>query len=102
MYSGVADKKVEMLFGDLDVTPAKVTELQLTEAILEWVAADLGITVLPRWAVGRYYTSGAVALLPVECATMQRTWFAATLGDDRPEYLQHLIDLIVQRPPTEL
>ena len=38
----------------------QLSTLQLTEAILELVKADLGITVLARWAVEPSLASGAV------------------------------------------
>jgi DNA-binding transcriptional LysR family regulator len=41
-------------------TPASVQFLQVTEAIIELVKADMGVSALARWMVLPHITSGAV------------------------------------------
>jgi LysR family transcriptional regulator for metE and metH len=62
------------------VVPAKVSYIQLTEAILEMVKAGLGVTALPRWSVEPAIRAGAVIALRITRRGIQRRWAAATLS----------------------
>lgn len=59
------------------VTPAQITELHLTEAILETVKAGLGLTVMARWAVAPQLREGSLKAVPVTEAGLVRHWWAA-------------------------
>ena len=56
--------------------PARVEEVKLTEAIIELVKANLGISALARWAVEPFLASGAVIALPIPPRGLQRQWSA--------------------------
>lgn len=61
------------------VVPARMSYLQLTEAIVEMVKAGLGVTALPRWSVEPAIRSGSVVALRVTRRGVLRQWSAATL-----------------------
>jgi LysR family transcriptional regulator for metE and metH len=66
------------------VEPARVSEVPLTEAILELVKAGLGISVMARWAIEPALKSGAACAVRVTRRGVFRSWTAVTLRD-RPE-----------------
>jgi LysR family transcriptional regulator for metE and metH len=78
-----------------DVVPDRTTQLQLTEAILELVAAGLGVTVLARWAVAPRVRSGSVVAVRLTEGGFLRKWYVATRADDPgATYQRDLIDLL--------
>ena len=82
------------------VRPAKLQQVQLTEAIIELVKAGLGIAVLARWAVAPYVKAGALRAVPLTRRGFTRTWSAATLKDmARVPYVRDFIDLVAKHPP---
>jgi LysR family transcriptional regulator for metE and metH len=77
------------------VTPSQITRLQLTEAIVELVAAGLGIAILAKWAVLPAVRSGTVQTSRIGRTGFRRTWFAAARSADvTPAYHSDLIELL--------
>jgi LysR family transcriptional regulator for metE and metH len=84
------------------VTPAKLSVMQLTEAIIELVKAGLGISVLARWAVQEQLAAGTLVARPVTKKGLQRQWSAALLKNDFvPTYVTEFIELL-SRPVMPL
>lgn len=84
------------------VTPAKLSVMQLTEAIIEMVKAGLGISVLARWAVQEQLAAGTLVARPVTKKGLQRQWSAALLKNDFvPTYVTEFIELL-SRPAMPL
>jgi DNA-binding transcriptional LysR family regulator len=84
------------------ITPRRIREVMLTEAIVEMVRVGLGVASLPRWAAAPQLASGAVIGLPVTAQGFRRTWSAAQLRDQRaPFYLKEFIRLLTERPLSE-
>lgn len=76
------------------VMPRKVTRMQLTEGIVEFVRAGLGVTVLPRWIVQPHLARG-LAATPLTAEGLFREWSAATSTRvAAPPHLTALIRLI--------
>ena len=77
------------------VRRSQITRLQLTEAIVELVAAGLGIAILAKWAVAPAVRSGAVQTVRLGRKGVRRTWFAAMRSADvTPAYRADLIELL--------
>lgn len=77
------------------VVPRQVTRIQLTEAIVELVAANIGVAVLARWAVAPAIQAGTVRALHLGKRGFTRTWYAATRADDvTPAYQFDLLELL--------
>src|SRR5687767_10184204 len=77
------------------VRASQITRLQLTEAIVELVAAGLGIAVMARRAVGPALRSGAVQATRIGKKGVRRTWFtAARSADLTPAYHADLVELL--------
>ena len=81
------------------IMPAKVTQVQLTEAIVELVKAGLGISVMATWAVAPHVESGALAARPLTRKGLRRQWSAARLrGRSVPAYLLEFEELLAADP----
>ena len=61
------------------VAPKRITELQLTEAVLAAVRAGMGVSVLARWAVAPEIDSGRLVARPLTARGFHRQWSATTL-----------------------
>lgn len=72
------------IFGPAGVEPSRISQVPLTEAILEMVKAGLGVAVMARWAIEPAIRSGAVRALRITRRGLARQWSVATLKD-RPE-----------------
>ncbi len=81
------------------VTPKKTTKIQLTEAIIEMVKANLGITVMARWAVKPYLRSKKLVTVPVAHHALARTWYAVTINErNQPRYIECFIRHLLDHP----
>lgn len=77
------------------VVPRRLTHIQLTEAIIELVAAGLGVTSLARWAIAPWLRSGAVKAVRITREGLFRTWSAAVrAADPTPAYQHDLLQLL--------
>jgi len=83
------------------VTPKSVQHVQLTEAIIELVKAELGVAVLARWAVQPYVRAGAIRAMRLTRKGYRRQWGALVLRDMAPvQYVKDFIDLLVTHSPV--
>lgn len=65
------------------VRPARVAALQLTEAVVGMVEANLGVSVLSRWALEPQLAAGSIAAVRLGRSGLYRRWYAATRGRER-------------------
>jgi LysR family transcriptional regulator, regulator for metE and metH len=95
-----ADRENSVIRDILDpagVPASKVTHIQLTEAIIELVAAGLGVAVLAEWAVAPAVRSGAVRTVRIGKRGFNRTWYAAVRAADvTPAYRFDLMELLAR------
>jgi LysR family transcriptional regulator for metE and metH len=77
------------------VTPRRVSQVQLTEAVIEMVRAGLGMSIMARWAVAPQLASGALAAVPLLSRGFHRQWSAAMLKNkSAPAYLHAFVELL--------
>ncbi|MGO1120962.1 LysR family transcriptional regulator [Rhodovibrionaceae bacterium A322] len=86
-YSAVTEKGFEMdlLWRPADVHPRKTIRAGLTDAVIELVKADFGISVLSRWAVRDSEAKGEVVCRPLTPQGMTLPWWALTRKSDSRE-----------------
>lgn len=86
---------VRDILDSADVQPAKTTRLQLTEGILELVAAGFGVAILAKWAVAPAVRAGTVQATRLGKKGQTRTWYAAVRSTDvTPAYQFDIIELL--------
>jgi LysR family transcriptional regulator for metE and metH len=80
------------------VEPGRVSQVPLTEAILELIKADQGVGVMARWAIEPALRSGAVKALRFGRRGVFRPWRAATLRNRvEPKWQKDFIALMAAR-----
>jgi LysR family transcriptional regulator for metE and metH len=83
------------VLGPAGVEPARVSQVPLTEAILELVKAGLGISVMARWAIEPAIRSAAVRGLRITRRGVHRAWSAVALRDRvEPKWQREFIALL--------
>jgi len=92
-----------LLLNPAGVQPARVSQVPLTEAIIEMVKAGLGVSVLARWAVAEALQSGKVVARPLTRRGIHRQWSAALLKRDlTPPYLADFVALLAEEAALTL
>ncbi len=85
----------QLILNPAGVTPARVSQVQLTEAILEMVKAGLGVSVMAAWAVKEQVKAGQIVTRPLTSKGLRRQWSAALLKSDHtPPYINEFIELL--------
>ncbi len=81
------------------VSPARVTHIQLTEAIVELVKAGLGVSVLARWSVAPSLERRELLARPLTAKGKFREWSAAWRARPQPgAHLLDFVDLLARHP----
>jgi LysR family transcriptional regulator for metE and metH len=98
-----APREANAVFRDVlipaGVEPARVVQIQLTEAIVELVAAGLGISVLPRWSVAPQIERGTLVARPLTRAGRFRAWSAAYRSRPAPPpHLLGFVEVLARHP----
>ena len=84
------------------VTPARISTVPLTEAIIEMVKAGLGISAVARWAVEEQIVAGKIVARPLTRRGLHRQWQAVTLKQDvTPASIDEFVALL-SRPAMPL
>ena len=77
------------------VQPARVRFVQLTEAIVEMIRADLGVSVMPKWAIEPALARGDVRAVRITPTGVHRQWSAVTLrGANEVPYVREFVELM--------
>jgi LysR family transcriptional regulator for metE and metH len=100
VYPNGKNRLFDLLFYRTHERPSRFIEMPLTEGILEWCAAGMGIAVMARWAAKRYIDSGEIIPLSIDLPWTKRNWNAVTLKQELPEYMQYFVSLVAQNPPS--
>jgi LysR family transcriptional regulator for metE and metH len=89
---------VRRILNPAGVHPSRVRFVQLTEAIIEMVRADLGVGVMPKWAIQPALTRADVRAIRITPTGVHRQWSAVTVRDiDQPSYLLDFLKLLPSR-----
>ena len=79
------------------VQPARIIQIQLTEAIVEMVSAGLGVSLLARWAIAPQLEAGTLRAVRVTRPGLRRYWQATTLrATERAPHLDEFIRLLAR------
>jgi LysR family transcriptional regulator, regulator for metE and metH len=93
----------QQMLAPAGVSPKNVTVLQLTEAILEMTRANMGVTILAKWALQPHLERGRLSAVRIEHGAARRTWRAAfRAARPTPAYIDDFIrflSLTISRPP---
>ena len=76
----------------------QVMKLELTEAIVEIVAAGLGIAIMANWAVSGYINHKNLVTRRIYRKPVERTWFATTLKDEQLPVVKNFISFLEEWP----
>jgi LysR family transcriptional regulator, regulator for metE and metH len=77
------------------VAPARLSQVQFTEAIAGLVKAGIGLSVLARWAVQDHLDAGTLVARPVTKSGLHRHWTAALLRNEFiPAYVNEFVELL--------
>ena len=83
------------VLGPAGVEPARVSQVPLTEAILELVKAGLGISVMARWAIEPAIRAGTIRAVKITRRGVHRSWTAVTLKDrTEPRWQKDFVALL--------
>lgn len=86
------------VLGPAGIEPARVSQVPLTEAILELVKAGLGVSVMARWAIEPAIKSGAVRAVRITRRGVYRAWSVVTLKDRvEPKWQKEFINLLARQ-----
>ena len=76
----------------------QTTEFPLTEAIMEWCDAGMGVSVLADWAA-KAWQKEEMVIRPLNVPWGQRMWTAVTLPQELPEYTKTFLDVLKKVSP---
>ena len=86
---------VRKILNPAGVQPTRVRFVQLTEAIIEMIRADLGVSVMPKWAIEPALARGDIRAIRITRTGVHRQWSAVTLRDsNEPGYLVEFLKLL--------
>jgi LysR family transcriptional regulator for metE and metH len=80
------------------VAPKHVSQVQLTEAIIEMVKAGLGVGLMATWSVREQIDNGSLCALRLTPRGFHRQWSAAFLNRrTQPKHLLAFVNLVAKR-----
>jgi LysR family transcriptional regulator for metE and metH len=92
----------QQVLGPAGVIPRRITQIELTEALVEMVRAGIGVAVLAQWAVAPYVQAGKLTTTRFTETGLRRRWSAALLQQPMiPLHLREFINLLRAGPAQE-
>lgn len=88
---------INEVFRPNNVFPERIIRMQLTEAIVEMVRANMGVALMARWAVQPWLKSKQIVAKSLTKKGFRRKWSAAVLrGQELPLYLDRFINSLAE------
>ncbi|MBW5482429.1 LysR family transcriptional regulator [Streptomyces bambusae] len=73
--------------------PGRITTMPMvTDLLIEMVAGEQGVTVLPNWVAAPYTASHDLALVRIGARPLTRTWYCATRPGPHPPHLSAFVE----------
>jgi LysR family transcriptional regulator for metE and metH len=83
------------------VKPKRLSSVQLTEAMLALVKANVGIAALASWAVAPDVVAGTLVAVPLTRGGLKRHWHGVTIRQEEvPVHLKSFMKLLTPGPQT--
>ncbi|WP_227819836.1 LysR family transcriptional regulator [Marinobacterium aestuarii] len=76
-------REYEQLFSHYQLLPRRVIRAGVTEAVVEFVRAGAGITIMPTWALKPYLRHGGLSTVKVTKAGLYLDWQVVLRKDER-------------------
>ncbi|MFH1021350.1 MAG: LysR family transcriptional regulator [Pseudomonadota bacterium] len=91
-----ASRFYQLALKPLRIEPKRFMPVGQPQAIVEMVAAGLGLGIFPRWAISGALATGGIAARPIGKGGLPVTWFAAFLknGGQLSVFQQEFVNLI--------
>ncbi len=83
---------IEQLLRERQIRPKLIHHIHYTDAIIEMVNANMGVSVLADWIVRPYLETRDIVSIPVPHEAARRTWYAATCRQNPP--IRNLLDCL--------
>lgn len=84
-------------FKPADEWPTDILRMQLTEAVIEMVKAEMGIGTLAEWSIQPYIERGELIAIPLS-KKIRRHWYVVTLKNwEAPPFVQTFVDNLQKR-----
>lgn len=85
----------QRMFRTAGIQPKEVSEIPLTDAILQLVKHGFGLAVLARWIVQPYLANGEYLFFPITARGLRRKWCVALRSSkSSPEHLTALLQAL--------
>ena len=89
IYYNVPDQNNLILDGYFaKVRPRRVQKMQLTESIVEMVAAEMGVSIMANWAVAPYLKKLKIRSRPLAAQNTSKQWFAVTRSSENQDLVK--------------
>ena len=90
---------MDRVFRPAGLRPRRVTEVQWTEAITEFVKAGMGVAVIAQWAVASQVRSRQLRARRLTEGGFHRRWFAAVPGTgELPSHVRGFVSALAKGP----
>lgn len=83
----------------VDTHNIQTTEFPLTEAIVQWCCAGMGVSVLANWAADAW-DQDAITVKRLDVPWGRRQWSAVTLPQIQPTYMKDFMQMLKDMAPV--
>ena len=91
LYTGIKHAILEEVLHPAGITPARLIQVRITEAIIELARSGQGIAILAGWAFGDLDNTDGLSISKITKSGMRRTWRAVINGQCNEEHVDSLV-----------